>query len=81
MGTADVGVATRGSAIAFGLDFVPLAAERFDLVVPAERVGETRIQRLLDTIDSAAFRRELESLGGYETPETGHVIAETKGAA
>jgi len=33
LGAADVGVATRDAAIAFGLGFVPLAEERYDLVV------------------------------------------------
>ena len=36
-GLADVGVASEPAALAYGLDFIPLAAERFDLVVPAER--------------------------------------------
>src|SRR5271169_4781927 len=34
-GLADVGVSSEPAALAYGLDFIPLAAERFDLVLPA----------------------------------------------
>jgi molybdopterin molybdotransferase/putative molybdopterin biosynthesis protein len=71
-GMADCCVATRSAARAFGLDFVPLASERYDLVIRREHLATTAVERLLDTLAQAAFRRELEGLCGYDTRETGN---------
>jgi molybdate-binding protein/DNA-binding XRE family transcriptional regulator len=68
---ADCCVATRSAARAFGLDFIPLASERYDMVVRREHLGSAAVERLLDTLAQAAFRRELEALCGYDTRETG----------
>lgn len=73
LGAADAGIATRGAALAHRLGFVPLAEERFDLVVPAALEDDPRIGRLLDALSSRAFREELDSLGGYDTTDTGDV--------
>ncbi len=75
LGAADVGVATRDAALAFGLGFVPLAEERYDLVVPASTVSEPRMARLFDTLASGAFRRELSALG-YDVEASGERVAE-----
>jgi putative molybdopterin biosynthesis protein len=72
-GLADVGIAIEPAAAAFGLAFVPLAAERFDLVVPRETLEAPAIRRLLDAIDSRVFRADAASVGGYETSLTGHM--------
>ena len=41
-GLADAGVASEPAALAYGLAFVPLTAERFDLVIPASQAGSAR---------------------------------------
>jgi putative molybdopterin biosynthesis protein len=64
-------VVTCSAARAHGLGFIPLAAERFDLVLPREALSDARVSRLLDTLSTAAYRRELEDLGGYATASTG----------
>jgi putative molybdopterin biosynthesis protein len=66
-GQGEVCVAIRSVALDLGLDFVPLAEERFDLVMPAPLATDPRVERLLDTLASRPFRRELESLGGHST--------------
>lgn len=76
MGVADVGVSIRSAALALGLDFLPLAEERFDLIISKELSDDSRVIRLLDTLSSRPFRREIESLGGYGARESGHLIAE-----
>lgn len=73
-GMADVGVAIRSAALAFGLDFLPLAEERFDLVVPADLAEDRRVVRLLDVLSGRSFRRELTSVGGYDATETGNTV-------
>ena len=40
-GLADAGVASEPAALAYGLGFVPLAEERFDLVIPAAQLGSS----------------------------------------
>ncbi|HWB82513.1 MAG TPA: substrate-binding domain-containing protein [Bryobacteraceae bacterium] len=74
MGLADCCLATRSAARAFGLDFLPLAARRYDMVIRKEHLGTAPVERLLDTLTHSAFRRELETLGGYDTRETGRRI-------
>ena len=78
-GAADTGVATRDAALAFGLAFVPLAEERYDLALPRASLGDARVQRLLDVLVSSELRRELEALG-YDTRPAGQRAAELVGA-
>jgi len=40
IGAADVGIATRDAALVFGLTFVPIAEERYDLVVPLDELND-----------------------------------------
>lgn len=75
MGAADVGVASRDVALEFGLGFVALASERYDLAVARSSLPDPRVQRLLDGLSSAAFRREL-SVMGYDPGAAGARVAE-----
>ena len=73
---ADVGVGIRSAAQLFGLDFVPLQAARYDLVVPkAYLKSHPTLTHLFETLVSRPFRNEIESLGGYDTSETGNLHA------
>lgn len=78
MGLVDVGIATRASSLAHGLDFIPLAEERSDLVIPQELIGDSRVARMIDALGSRAFRRQLASLGGYQVSESGHIVEELR---
>ncbi len=77
MGAADAGVATQDAALAFGLRFLPLAEERYDLVVPAGQLSDPRLARLFDVVASSAYRRELSALG-YDTRASGERVAEVR---
>lgn len=79
LGAADAGVATRDAAIAFGLGFVPLAEERYDLVVPLANLTDPRVARLLDVMTSASARRELAALG-YDLGPCGDRVADVHAA-
>ncbi len=69
---ADVGIGIRSAAQLFGLDFVPLQAARYDLVVPTAYLKtHPTLTHLFDTLTSRSFRHEIEALGGYDTRETG----------
>lgn len=79
MGAGDVGVATRDAAIACGLDFIPLAEERYDLVVPRASMGDVRLVRLFEVMTSKATRRELTALG-YDVRSCGDRVAQLPAA-
>jgi molybdate-binding protein len=68
-------VATRAAARVFGLDFVPLVSERYDLVIRKQHLAMPGVQLLLDTLNRTALRRELEGLGGYDTSGSGKQVA------
>jgi molybdate-binding protein/DNA-binding XRE family transcriptional regulator len=77
LGVGDAGVTLRAMASAQGLDFVPLAEERFDIIVEKSSAADPRIARLLETVCGQAFRRELAALGGHLTRDAGKLIADT----
>jgi molybdate-binding protein len=70
-GKADAGVGLLATAKKFGLDFLPLFDERFELVIPALAEKEALLQPMLDHLQSSQFRRSIDSLGGYNTADTG----------
>ncbi len=74
MGEADCCIATRSAARAFGLNFVPLATERYDLAIRRQFARLPAIEALLDGLNRAAIRRRLEMLAGYDTSHTGEVL-------
>ena len=72
-GRADVGMGILAAARALDLDFMPVARERYDLVIPTRLFKDPRIALLLDIIRSDEFREQVLALGGYEVEETGKI--------
>jgi molybdate-binding protein/transcriptional regulator with XRE-family HTH domain len=70
-GLADVGVASEPAARAYGLDFVPLARERFNLVIPAEHAASREAQALLRVLTSPWLLAQLASIPGYDASTCG----------
>jgi molybdate-binding protein/DNA-binding XRE family transcriptional regulator len=77
LGLGDAAVALPEAARAHGLAFIPLAEERFDLILAKEHANDARIVRLLDLLSARGFRREMETLGGHVTRDAGRLIADT----
>ncbi|MDA8140204.1 MAG: helix-turn-helix domain-containing protein [Desulfobacteraceae bacterium] len=75
---ADAALGLRAIAEAYGLDFIPIMSARCDLVIPSDLDGHPTIRILLDVLQSAALRRELSTLPGYDGSVTGQLIAEIK---
>jgi putative molybdopterin biosynthesis protein len=71
-GRADVGMGILAAARAFGLDFVPVAQEPYDLVV--SDIDDPLLAPLWDLLSSPGFRTAVEDLGGYSCAETGRRI-------
>ncbi len=76
-GSADTGLAILAAAVALDLDFIPVAEERYDLIVPKSYGEDVKVQMLLDIIcNSGEFRETVNRLGGYDLRACGTVIYE-----
>ena len=78
-GVGDVGVTSHDVAMAFGLRFIPLSTERYDLVVAKAMLTDPRIERLFDLLTAKTTRDELTSLG-YDVAEAGRQVAHVRAA-
>jgi len=74
---ADVGIASAAAARLLGLDFIPLTRERFDIVIPKARFFSPSVQTLLEIVGSREFRGRVDMLRGYDTADSGRMIAST----
>ena len=74
-GLADAGVACEPAALAYGLAFVPLAAERFDLVIPAGHAASREAQALIKVLASRWLIDQIASLPGYDPSSCGQHLA------
>jgi putative molybdopterin biosynthesis protein len=76
-GIADTGLAILASAKALGLDFIPVAKERYDLAIPSEFLETEMLQNLLKIVrEDTEFRRTVVGLGGYDVSDMGKVMYE-----
>ncbi|HEY0716376.1 MAG TPA: substrate-binding domain-containing protein [Streptosporangiaceae bacterium] len=73
-GLADAGIASEPAALAYGLAFVPLAAEQFNLVIPAGQAGSREVQGLRKVLSSAWLLNQLASLPGYDPGPCGEHV-------
>lgn len=70
-GLATAGLGIQAAALAYGLTFVPLTEELYQLVVQ-KAVWDTAVwQALLTIIRSESFRSAVADMGGYNTAHTG----------
>ena len=70
-GEATAGLGIYAAAIAYGLGFVPLAQERYDLAVPETVWNSPPGHALCELVNSSRFKEAVTALGGYDTVETG----------
>ena len=70
---ADCGIATRAVAIAAGLEFVPLATERFDLLMRQRDSYRQSLQTLLRLIGNPRFSARARELGGLDIADAGRI--------
>ncbi|MDI6870161.1 MAG: molybdopterin biosynthesis protein [Bacillota bacterium] len=73
-GTADVGLGLYSAARALDLEFIPVAEERYDLIILERELATERIACLLDIVRSADFREAAARLGGYDTRRSGERV-------
>ena len=73
-GAADAGLGIAAAAKALGLDFIPLTPETYELIFPAALENTPQIEAVIRILNTEAFKKALEALGGYDTKETGRLI-------
>ena len=72
-GVADTGLGVYSAAKAMDLDFIPLANEQYDFLVPAEYLEDPRVQQFIGILSSSHFKQQLLDLGGYDVAHTGEI--------
>lgn len=73
-GMADAGFGIEAAARQHGLDFVPLATERYFLAGRSGTLSRPGPRALLAALDSNAFRTILRDLPGYTAPQTLQIL-------
>ena len=66
-GRADVGVAVGYVAEIYGLGFIPLAEEHYDLAIRKDRLYKESVKRILKALGSREFSERLNAIPHYRT--------------
>ncbi|MBV9081461.1 MAG: helix-turn-helix domain-containing protein [Acidobacteriaceae bacterium] len=74
VGNADCCIAPRSAARCFGLDFVPLSVERFDLSFTRASLELAAGKALLEALNHLGLRKSLQCIAGYDTAHTGEAL-------
>ena len=68
-GRADVGIAVGYVAKLYGLDFIPLAKEHYDLAIRKEKLRKEAVRKVLEALRSEEFAKRLKELPHYDVYE------------
>ena len=71
---ADAGIGLEAAARSYGLDFVWLTNERYDLVMPGTLFDAPPVQHLVNWLRSDVGQAIVTSFTGYDTAGTGRVL-------
>ncbi len=74
-GEADFGVTIRVAADVYGLGFVPIREERYDLLILKRDLDSMPVTAMLDALNSRHLAREVAELCAYDTSQMGTVMA------
>lgn len=73
-GSADVGLGICQAARLYGLDFIPVCTEDYELIVKESLFYDPSIISILNIIRSVEFAERLEKMGGYILGRRGETI-------
>ncbi len=73
-GSADAGMGIYSAAKLYGLDFLPVCVEEYDLLIPETCWETPMVRQLIAVLKSEAFREKLLEMGGYTVENPGEVI-------
>ena len=67
-GRADAGIGIAAAAREFGLDFIPLFEEPYEIALPHSFISDWRYVPFFETLNSGEVRSALSGLNGYSVP-------------
>ncbi len=73
-GSADAGMGIYSAAKLYGLDFIPICIEEYDLLVPDQAWDTPMVRQMIAALKSDDFREKLLSMGGYTVENCGECI-------
>jgi excisionase family DNA binding protein len=71
---ADVGIATVAVSKFFGLSFIPITTESFDMVLEQSTFFEKGVQAFVEVLNSDEFRKRITKLGNYDFKNSGKIL-------
>ncbi len=72
--SADAGMGIYSTAKLYGLDFLPICVEEYDLLIPVKFWNTGMVRQLIHTLKSDDFRARIEAMGGYTLDQPGEII-------
>jgi len=73
-GEADVGIATAAVSALFGLGFIPIVRERFDMICDQSVFFQRGVQSLIGVLSGDLFRSRFSDLKGYDFKSAGRIL-------
>jgi len=77
-GVVDAGLGILTAARAMNLDFIPIAKERYDLIIPSVNFEDEKIQKVIETVRSEEFKKIVLQMGGYDVSKTGNELTSSE---
>ena len=77
-GEANVGIGSVAIARLFGLPFIPILRESFDMVLTQDTYFQKGVQAFIDALNTKEFRKKVEPLGNYDFSQSGKIIHSTE---
>ena len=73
-GSADAGMGIYSAAKLYDLDFIPVCIEEYDLLISDQAWNTPQVQKMIQILQSEAFKNKILSLGGYTVENPGEII-------
>lgn len=73
--SADAGMGIYSAAMLYGLDFIPICIEEYDLLIRSSDWNTPMIQQLVSVLKSESFAKRITAMGGYTLDRPGEQIA------
>jgi putative molybdopterin biosynthesis protein len=73
-GSATTGLGIYSAAKALDLDFIEVAYEDYDFLVPFDLLEDDKIKRFIEILISDEFKKKVDALGGYGFERTGEIV-------
>ncbi|MDI7261293.1 MAG: helix-turn-helix transcriptional regulator [Thermodesulfobacteriota bacterium] len=71
---ADAGIATIAVSKLFGLPFIPIVQESFDMLLDQPTFFNKGIQAFIEVLNSPVFRKRVEKVGNYDFSNSGKIL-------